>query len=133
MKNLLIKINELKVNNYSRRDDSFDVIVSYIVNNQPGSITKHFKMEKRTEVLGHELVEFLKKYIKDKNKPAMSESDFLGDVVITRYNDIEEVEEKVSMFFKRFNDHIKGHKTKGFHEGFLTRYSTPDGFSMKIE
>ncbi len=132
MKNLLIKINELKVNNYSRKDDSFDVTISYIVNEQSGNITKHFKMDKRAEILGHELVEFLKGYIKDKNKPSATESDFLGNVVITRYNDVEEVEEKVSVFFKRFNDHIKGYKTKGFHEGFLTRYSTPDGFSMKI-
>ena len=131
MKNMLIKIKDLKAINYSRRDESFDVVVNFDINEEQSSVTKHFRMNQRPEILSHELVDYVKGYVKDNNKPSPAD-DFLEGVVIVRYNDVEEVEEKVAAFFKRFSDNIKGYKAKMYTEGFLTRYSTPDGFSMKI-
>ena len=131
MKNLLIKINNLKAINYSRKDDSFDVVISFDVNSEQNTLTKHFVTNKRFELLSHELVEYVKEHVKDKNKPSITE-DFIEGITVVRYNDVEEVEEKVSVFFKRFNDSIKGYKEKRYVEGFLMKYSTPDGFSMKI-
>jgi len=131
MKNLLIKIKELKVNNYSRKDDSFDVTVNFLVNGVPDSTSKHVVMNKRAELLSHELVGDIKKFVKDKNKPDPT-ADFLDSMIIVHYDDDEEIESKVAEFFKRFNLHIKEYKSRGYSEGFLTRYKTPDGFIFKI-
>ena len=131
MKNLLIKLNNLKAVNYSRKDDSFDVVINFNVNDEQSTLTKHFVINKRYEMLSHELVEYVKNYVKDKNKPSLTE-DFIEGITVVRYNDIEEVEEKVASFFKRFSDSIKGYKDKRYVDGFLMKYSTPDGFSMKI-
>ena len=131
MKNLLIEIKELKAVNYSRNDDSFDVVVNFEVNGEKFTLNKFSKMNKRHEELSHELVNFVKEYVKNKNKSSMAD-DFLDSIVIVRYNDVEEVEEKVAAFFKRFKDHINNYKAKRYTEGFLTKYSTPDGFSIKI-
>ena len=131
MKNLLITIKELKAINYSRKDDSFNIVVNFNVNDEQKSITKNFKMEKRTEVLSHELVKGVKNYVKDNNKSSLAD-DFFDSITIIRYNDVEEVEEKVSNFFKKFNDSIKDYKTRQYSEGFLNTYRTPNGFSMKI-
>ena len=131
MKNLLIKIKDLKVMNYSRRDDSFDVVINFLVNDIPNSLNKHVVMDQRADVLSHDLVEYVKKFVKDKNKPD-PRADFLEGITVVHYEDDEEIELKVAEFFKRFNNHIKDYKTKGYTEGFLTRYKTPDEFTFRV-
>ena len=131
MKNLLIEIKELKAMNYSRTDDSFDVVINFDVNGERFTLNKFFKMDKKYELMSLELVNFVKEHVKSKNKSSLAD-DFLDSIVVVRYNDMEEVQEKVASFFKRFKDHINNYKSKRYTEGFLTKYSTPDGFSIKI-
>ncbi len=133
MQNLLININELKANNYSRTDDSFEIIVNFNVNEEQLILIKRFKMDKRAEALSQELVNYVKNYVKDKNKPSLTADDFMEAIVVVRYKDVDEIEEKIAGFFRKFNDNIKNYKTKRYTEGFLNKYSTPDGFSMKIK
>ena len=132
MKNVTITIKELKAVNYSRNDDSFDVVVNFNLNDEQNTINKHVSLKQRPEILSHELIEYVKNFAKNKNKPSIAD-DFFDSIVIVRYNDdVEEIELKVAGFFRRFNDNIKNYKAKRYTEGFLTKYSTPDGFSMKI-
>lgn len=132
MKNLLIKINNLKAINYSRNLDSFDVIMNFNVNGEQDTLTKSFKLNQRAEILSKELVGYVKGYVKDKNKPSLAD-DFIEGILIIRYNNIEDIEEKVAYFFKKFKDHVNNYKNIQYTEGFLNRYRTPDGFSLKIE
>ena len=132
MQNLLIKINELKAVNYSRTNDSFDVVINFNVNNKEYNLSKHIIINKRPEILSQEIIEYVKNHVKDKNKPGIT-SDFLEGIVIVRYDDIDKIEEKIANFFKKFKDHVNNYKNRRYGEGFLIRYSTPDGFSLKIE
>jgi len=132
MKNLLIKIKELKAINYSRNSDSFDVVINFNVNNEQNTLTKSFKLNQRAEILSKELVRYIKDDVKDKNKSSLAD-DFIEGILIVRYNDVEEIEEKVAYFFKKFKDHVNNYKNIQYSEGFLNRYRTPDGFSLKIE
>ena len=60
MKNLLIEIKELKAMNYSRTDDSFDVVINFDVNGERFTLNKFFKMDKKYELMSLELVNFVK-------------------------------------------------------------------------
>src|SRR3989344_5563878 len=98
MKNLLIEIKELKAVNYSRNDDSFDVVVNFNLNDEQNTINKHVGLKQRPELLSHELVEYVKSFAKGKNKPSIAD-DFFDSIVIVRYNDdVEEIELKVAGF-----------------------------------
>src|SRR3989344_4365003 len=109
MKNLLIEIKELKAMNYSRTDDSFDVVINFEVNSERSTLNKFFKMDKKYELMSLELVNFVKEHVKSKNNSSLTD-DFLDSIVVVRYNDMEEVQEKVANFFKRFKDHINNYK-----------------------
>lgn len=131
MKNLLIKINELKIGNYDRKENSFSLNIFLDVNGQKESLKKNYKLEKYGEIT-HDLINFIREYVKSKNKNAES-YDVLEGVVVVRFaDDLEELEEKFMKFFKKFNDLVNNLKNRGYSENYLMTYKTVDGFSQKF-
>src|SRR3989344_3482581 len=98
MKNIVITIKELRAVNYSRHDDSFDVVANFNLNEEQSTLSRHVSLKQRPEILSHELVEYVKSFAKDKNKPSAAD-DFFDSIVVVRYNDdVEEIELKVAGF-----------------------------------
>lgn len=132
MKNILIKINELKINNYDRNNDRFNLNILIDVNGEKESLKKEYKIDKG-DILSRDLINYVKEYVKSKNKISLPSNNIIENVVIVRFNgDLEELEEKISGFFKRFNDLVKNWKNRGYSENYLMTYKTVDGFSQRF-
>ncbi len=131
MKNLLIKLNELKIHNYDRSDDSFLLNITIDINGEKDFLKKEYKINK-SEILANDLIRFIKEYAKSKNKPNFG-NDFIEAIVIVRFaEDMEELESKIANFFKRFGELVKNFKNRGYSEDYLMTYKTVDGFSQKF-
>ncbi|MEK6841073.1 MAG: hypothetical protein AABW57_02010 [Nanoarchaeota archaeon] len=131
MKNLVIKLNELKINNYNRNDDSFILHIVIDVNGEKDFLKKGYKIE-RFEDMTRDLINFVRESVKDKNKSSLT-SDLIESIVIVRFaDDLEELEEKLIKFFRKFSDLVKGFKNRGYSENYLMMYKTVDGFSQRF-
>jgi len=131
MKNLVIKLNELKINNYNRNDDSFILHVVIDVNGEKDFLKKEYKIE-RFEDMTRDLINFIRESVKDKNKSSLT-SDLIESIVIVRFaDDLEELEEKLIKFFRKFSDLVKSFKNRGYSENYLMMYKTVDGFSQRF-
>ena len=131
MKNLVIKLNELKINNYNRKDDSFILHVVIDVNGEKDFLKKGYKIE-RFEDMTRDLINFIRESVKDKNKSSLT-SDLIESIVIVRFaDDLEELEEKLIKFFRKFSDLVKSFKNRGYSENYLMMYKTVDGFSQRF-
>ena len=47
-------------------------------------------------------------------------------------DNLEELEEKLVKFFKKFNDLVNSFKNRGYSENYLMTYKTVDGFSQRF-
>ena len=131
MKNLVIKLNELKINNYNRNDDSFILHIVIDVNGEKDFLKKGYKIE-RFEDMTRDLINFVRESVKDKNKSSLT-SDLIESIVIVRFaDDLEELEEKLIKFFRKFSDLVKSFKNRGYSENYLMMYKTVDGFSQRF-
>lgn len=131
MKSILIKINELKINNYDRHNDSFTLNIALDISGKKEFLKKFDKISK-PEIMARDLINFVKEDTKSKNKPTQTDN-LIEDLVIIRYaEDLEELEPKLISFFKRFNDLVKNFKNRGYSENYLMTYRTVDGFSQKF-
>ena len=131
MKNLLIKLNELKINNYNRNDDSFVLHIVIDVNGEKDFLKKEYKLGRYDEMT-RSLINFIKEYVKGKNKSSLS-NDIIESIVVVRFkDDLEELEEKLAKFFKKFNDLVNSFKNRGYSENYLMTYKTVDGFSQRF-
>ena len=131
MKNLLIKLNELKINNYNRQDDGFTLSIVIDVNGEKEFLKKQDKINK-PETASHDVINFVKEHVKSKNKPDLTNDLIEGIVIVRFHDDLEELEAKISSFFKRFNDMVKNFKNRGYSENYLMTYKTVDGFSQRF-
>ena len=131
MKNLLIKLNELKINNYNRQDDGFTLSIVIDVNGEKESLKKQDRINK-AETASHDVINFVKEHVKSKNKPDLTNDLIEGIVIVRFHDDLEELEAKISSFFKRFNDLVKNFKNRGYSENYLMTYKTVDGFSQRF-
>ena len=131
MKNLMIKLNELKINNYDRKNNSFILHIVLDVNGEKSFLKRELKLGKYDEIV-HDLINFMRKHVKTDNK-AEDGYDVLGGVVVVRFADnLEELEEKLVKFFKKFNDLVNSFKNRGYSENYLMTYKTVDGFSQRF-
>ncbi|MEK6835797.1 MAG: hypothetical protein AABX55_02125, partial [Nanoarchaeota archaeon] len=95
MKNLSIKINELKINNYKRNDDSFILSINIAVNGEKDLLKKEYKLSK-PELMTQDLINFIRDHVKARNKPILTH-DLVESIIIIRYaDDLEELETKLS-------------------------------------
>ena len=130
MLNLGINIKELKIENYSRKDDTYDLVASFEVNGNKDNIVKRYDLGKAENLAG-DLINSIREYVKNKNK-VMSRDPIEGIVIIRYIKELEEIEEQVMGFFKKIEVKIKDFKNQKYGENFLTRYKTIDGFSQKL-
>jgi hypothetical protein len=131
MKNIIIKINELKIDNYKRKEDIFNLNIFLDINGKKESLKKNYKLGKADEIVKN-LLDFIKNDVKSKNKPE-DEGDLINSIVVVRFDkDLEELEGKLNVYFKRFNELVKSFKNRGFSENYLMTYKTVDGFSQKF-
>ncbi|AJF62469.1 MAG: hypothetical protein QT11_C0001G0320 [archaeon GW2011_AR20] len=131
MKNLMIKLNELKINNYDRKNNSFILHIVLDVNGEKSFLKRELKLGKYDEIV-HDLINFMREHVKTDNK-AEDGYDVLGGVVVVRFaDDLEELEEKLVKFFKKFNDLVNSFKNRGYSENYLMTYKTVDGFSQRF-
>ena len=130
MLNLGIEIKELKIENYSRKDDTYDLIANFEVNGNKDNIVKRYSLS-RIGDLTNDLISSIKEHVKSKNK-VMSRDPIEGIVIIRYIKELEEIEEQVMGFFKKIEVKIKDFKNQKYGENFLTRYKTIDGFSQKL-
>ena len=130
MLNLGIEIKELKIENYSRKDDTYDLIANFEVNGNKYNIIKRCDLV-RIEDLTSDLISSIKEHVKNKNK-VMSRDPIEGIVIVRYIKELEEVEEQVAGFFRKVENKIKDFKGQRYSENFLTRYKTIDGFSQKL-
>ncbi len=131
MKNLMIKLNELKINNYDRKNNSFILHIVLDVNGEKSFLKRELKLGKYDEIV-HDLINFMREHVKTDNK-AEDGYDVLGGVVVVRFADnLEELEEKLVKFFKKFNDLVNSFKNRGYSENYLMTYKTVDGFSQRF-
>jgi hypothetical protein len=131
MKNLVIKVNELKINNYNRQDDTFTINIVIDVNGERDFLKKQYKIDKQ-EVMCNDLINFIKEHVKAKNKPGLT-NDVIESIVIIRFaEDLEDLETKIGAFFKKFNELVKNFKNRGYSENYLMTYKTVDGFSQRF-
>jgi hypothetical protein len=131
MKNLLIKINELKITNYERKDDNFLLNIIIDINGQKDFLKKSYKLDK-PDILAHDLINFIREDVKSKNRSELT-NDIIGGIVIIRFGeDLEELETRLASFFKRFNELVKNFKNQGYRENYLMTYKTVDGFSQRF-
>jgi len=131
MKNLLIKLNELKIQNYNRNDDSFLLNITIAINGEKDFLKKEYKINK-SEILANDLIRFVKECVKSKNKPNFG-NDLIETIVIVRFaEDMEELELKIANFFRRFSELVKNFKNRGYSEDYLMTYKIIDGFSQKF-
>ncbi len=130
MLNLGIKIKELKIENYSRKDDTYDLIANFEVNGNKDNIVKRYDLG-RIEDLTGDLISSIKEHVKSKNK-VISRDPIEGIVIVRYIKELEEVEEQVMGFFKKIEVKIKDFKNQRYSENFLNRYKTIDGFSQRL-
>ena len=131
MKNLMIKLNELKINNYDRKNDSFILHIVLDVNGEKRFLKRELRLGKYDEVV-RDLINFMREHVKTSNK-AEDDYDVLGGVVVVRFaDDLDELEEKLVKFFKKFNDLVNSFKNRGYSENYLMTYKTVDGFSQRF-
>ncbi len=131
MKNLLIKLNELKIENYSRIDDSFLLNIIIDVNGEKDFLKRQYKINK-SEILVNDLINFIKEHVKSNNKQIFS-NNFIETIVVVRFaEDLEGLESKIANFFKRFSELIKNFKNRGYSENYLMNYKNVDGFSQRF-
>jgi len=131
MKNIVIKINELKIGNYERKDDSFNLDIFLDINGKKELLKKRYKLGKNEDIVRN-LINFIKEDVKIKNKPEDTH-DLINSIVVIRFDkDLEELEEKLNSYFKRFNELVKNFKNRGYSENYLMTYRTVDGFSQKF-
>ena len=130
MLNLGIEIKELKIENYSRKDNTYDLIANFEVNGNKDNIVKRYDLGKAENLAG-DLINSIREYVKNKNK-VMSRDPIEGIVIIRYIKELEEIEEQVMGFFKKIEVKIKDFKNQKYGENFLTRYKTIDGFSQKL-
>jgi len=130
MLNLGIEIKELKIENYSRKDNTYDLIANFEVNGNKDNIVKRYGLS-RIEDLTSDLISSIKEHVKSKNK-VMSRDPIEGIVIVRYTKELEEVKEQVMGFFKKIETKIKDFKNQRYSENFLTRYKTIDGFSQKL-
>src|SRR3989344_4546398 len=131
MKNLMIKLNELKINNYDRKNNSFILHIVLDVNGEKSFLKRELKLGKYDEIV-HDLINFMREHVKTDNK-AEDGYDVLGGVVVVRFaDDLEELEEKLVKFFKKFNDLVNSFKNRRYSENYLMTYKTVDGFSLLL-
>ena len=131
MKNLMIKLNELKINNYDRKNDSFILHIVLDVNGEKRFLKRELRLGKYDEIV-RDLINFMREHVKTSNK-AEDDYDVLGGVVVVRFaDDLDELEEKLVKFFKKFNDLVNSFKNRGYSENYLMTYKTVDGFSQRF-
>lgn len=131
MKNFLIKFNELKINNYNRHENTFILNIVMDVNEKKEFLKKEYKLGKYDE-MGHDLINFVREHVKFNNRAALT-NDIMESIVIVRFaDDLEELEEKFTKFFRKFNDLINNFKNREYSENYLMTYKTVDGFSQRF-
>ena len=59
MKNLMIKLNELKINNYDRKNNSFILHIVLDVNGEKSFLKRELKLGKYDEIV-HDLINFMR-------------------------------------------------------------------------
>ena len=131
MKNLTIKLNELKINNYNRHDDSFLLNILIDVEGEKDLLKKEFKIGKYDEMTS-QIINFIREHVKSKNRGETS-NNLIDNLVIIRFkDDLEELEKKMFEFFRRFDTLIRNFKNRGYSENYLMTYKTVDGFSQRF-
>ena len=127
----MIKLNELKINNYNRNNDSFILHAVIDVNGEKDFLKKEFKITKYDEMT-RSLINFIRDHVKGKNKSEDS-YNVMEDLVIIRFaDDLEELEEKLVKFFRKFSDLVNSFKNRGYSENYLMNYKNVDGFSQRF-
>src|SRR3989344_4055837 len=125
MKNLNIKLNELKINNYNRHDDSFLLHILVDVDGEKDLLKKDFKIGEYDEMT-KQLITFIRDHVNSKNRENLS-SNVMDNIVIVRFkDDLEELEKKISEFFKKFDILVRNFKSRGYSENYLMTYKTVD-------
>ena len=121
----------MKINNYNRNNDSFTLNISINVNNEKDLLKRDFRLGKY-DAMTRDLINFIKEHVKGKNKTSLGD-DIIESIVIVRFaDDLEELEEKLMKFFKKFNDLVNNFKNRGYSENYLMTYKTVDGFSQRF-
>ena len=125
MKEISIKIKEIRVTNFSTRECNVELEIFF--NNY--KTIKNMQIDDPNEI-AHDLIVEIRKKVKDISKRPASE-DVLDNIVNVRVENEEEVIKKISMFLAKLSDKVNEVKNLTSSDNYLNSISLVK--SMKLE
>ncbi|MCD4666415.1 hypothetical protein K8R47_01240 [archaeon] len=128
MNKILINVKSVKVLDYNRNTNNYDLEINLDINGNERNIKRTYE-PKNAEIIYKDLIEFIKNKFEEENT-VFSDDPLEGNIILI--DNVEDIEDKMIMFFKKLNDKVRGFKTMRVHEGFINMYHSFKGLSISF-
>jgi len=125
MKDINIKIKEIRVINFSTRDSTVELEIYF----DKYKTLKNLEIDDPNEI-AHDLIVEIRRKVKEVNKKHISE-EVLDNIVNVRVEQEEEIMKKISMFLAKLSDKVNEVKNLTSSDNYLNSISLVK--SMKLE
>lgn len=129
MKRALIKFRKGRISSYNRFDNTYTLLVLFDVNDKTNKFEKRYNIKDSPEKILREMTEDIKEDAKKKLSGEDNDNSILSGHVAIDMDELENFENKFTIFIKRFYDGALGFRRDKKAEGYINRlHSLKDDF-----